>query len=297
MTISSLDIAAAQFSEDSTPFLSPRRVSDLLGVTQSELAKLIGVARNTPTAASGARKVDQALSPIVRILAMAAEMAGDENRAVIWFKHQPIPGWAGKTAYDLVGEGKSDKVLAYLEAVRRRLCLTHLWRRRAFSGAPSCRAGPRTAIGRGRGPLRGTMESGRHAALTAACELSTAWAEYNQGFVQHPALIAQLELSGAMLADWPIRDPQPFRRGCRDPQMRMACRSRSRRGSCDPPPAGQAACGGIRWRNLPVVHVAGGTCVALWRWNGPGEPVADNHQIRRAPAKNAASWLRGSGRG
>ena len=58
------------------------------------------------------------LSPVVRILAMAAEMAGDENRAVIWFKHQPIPGWAGKTAYDLVGEGKSDKVLAYLEAVR-----------------------------------------------------------------------------------------------------------------------------------------------------------------------------------
>lgn len=54
----------------------------------------------------------------MRILAMASEMAGDENRAAIWFKHQPIPGWAGKTAYDLVGEGKADKVLAYLEAVR-----------------------------------------------------------------------------------------------------------------------------------------------------------------------------------
>ena len=54
----------------------------------------------------------------MRILAMATEMAGNEHRAVIWFKHQPIPGWAGKTAYDLVGEGKADKVLAYLEAVR-----------------------------------------------------------------------------------------------------------------------------------------------------------------------------------
>ena len=118
MVARGLEIAAAQFSEASSPFLSARRVSDLLGVTQSELAKLAGVARNTLTAASGARKVDQALSPIVRILAMAAEMAGDENRAIIWFKHQPIPGWAGKTAYDLVGEGKSDKVLAYLEAVR-----------------------------------------------------------------------------------------------------------------------------------------------------------------------------------
>jgi hypothetical protein len=80
-------------------------VSKLLGVTQVELAKLIGVARNTLTAKSGERKVDIALSPVVRILAMVSEMAGDENRAAIWFKHQPIPGWAGKTAYDLVAEG------------------------------------------------------------------------------------------------------------------------------------------------------------------------------------------------
>jgi hypothetical protein len=49
---------------------------------------------------------------------MAGEMAGSELRAVIWFKHQPIPGWAGKTAYDLVREGKADKVLSHLEAVR-----------------------------------------------------------------------------------------------------------------------------------------------------------------------------------
>lgn len=49
---------------------------------------------------------------------MAAEMAGGEDQAATWFKHQPIPGWAGKTAYDLVREGKADKVLAYLEATR-----------------------------------------------------------------------------------------------------------------------------------------------------------------------------------
>ncbi|CDN50791.1 antitoxin Xre/MbcA/ParS toxin-binding domain-containing protein [Neorhizobium galegae] len=112
------EIGAAAFRESQSALLSARRVSDLLGLTQAELAKLIGVARNTLTAKSGARKVDLALSPVVRILAMASEMAGDENRAAIWFKHQPIPGWAGKTAYDLVGEGKADKVLAYLEAVR-----------------------------------------------------------------------------------------------------------------------------------------------------------------------------------
>ena len=113
-----LEIGAIRFGDSGSPFLSAPRLSEQLGLTQSELAKLVGIARNTLTAKTATRKVDAALSPIVRILAMAAEMAGDENRAVIWFKHQPIPGWAGKTAYDLVGDGKADQVLAYLEAVR-----------------------------------------------------------------------------------------------------------------------------------------------------------------------------------
>src|SRR4051812_35562428 len=43
-------------------------------------------------------------------------------------------------------------------------------------------------------------------AIYAACELSTAWAEYNQGFVQHPALIAKLQLSDARLADLTERE-------------------------------------------------------------------------------------------
>ena len=118
MAMTGTDITAVHFADQRSPFLSARLVADGLGVTLSELARLAGIARNTLTAKSSARKVDQALSPVVRIIAMASEMTGDEQRAVIWFKHQPIPGWAGKTAYDLVAEGKADKVLAYLEAVR-----------------------------------------------------------------------------------------------------------------------------------------------------------------------------------
>ena len=118
MASMAIETVAARLGEDNAPFLSPRRVADQLGVTITELAGLIGVARNTLAAKGGARKADAALSPVVRILATAGEMAGGEDRAAIWFKHQPIPGWAGKTAYDLVREGKADKVLAYLEAVR-----------------------------------------------------------------------------------------------------------------------------------------------------------------------------------
>ncbi|PDQ18212.1 transcriptional regulator [Mesorhizobium sanjuanii] len=104
--------------ERGSPSLSGRRVAELLDVTLTELAGLVGVARSTLAAKAGASKVDAAFGPIVRILSMAGEMAGSEQRAAIWFKHQPILGWAGKIAYDLVREGKTDKVLAYLETLR-----------------------------------------------------------------------------------------------------------------------------------------------------------------------------------
>ena len=116
--MSALASTVTRFQDGNDPHLSARRVADGLGITLTELSRLAGLSRNTLTAKSGARTVDEALSPVVRIIALAAEMAGDEARAAIWFKHQPIPGWAGKTAYDLVAERKADKVLAYLEAVR-----------------------------------------------------------------------------------------------------------------------------------------------------------------------------------
>jgi RES domain-containing protein len=129
-------------------------------------------------------------------------------------------------------------------------------------------------------------------ALYAACELSTAWAEYNQGFVQHPALIAQLELADARLAD--LTDADTL--------------------------AGLGLDAGIHngeWRHdldrgvIPATHVLreklmadrfdgvvypsfmspGGTCVALWRWNGVGEPSLRVIDPDGRLPKNAASWV------
>lgn len=112
------ELSAAAFREADQPYLSARRVSEKLGLPLADIAAMIGVARTTLTARSGMRKVDAALSPLVRIIAMAAEMAGGEDRAAIWFKHQPLPGWGGKTALDLVRDGQGGKVLDYLESVR-----------------------------------------------------------------------------------------------------------------------------------------------------------------------------------
>jgi hypothetical protein len=58
--------------------------------------------------------VQEKLGLIARIITRAADLAGDEGRAVIWFKHQAIPGW-GKTAEELIQEGQPAAVLEELE--------------------------------------------------------------------------------------------------------------------------------------------------------------------------------------
>jgi RES domain-containing protein len=128
--------------------------------------------------------------------------------------------------------------------------------------------------------------------LYAARELSTAWAEYNQGFVQHPATIAQLRLTGAALAD--LCEASVLDQWGIGLEIHR-CEWRDMLDRGEVPPTHR-----LRERLLAagfdgVIHPSfmspGGTCVALWRWNGTGAPqltVIDPEG--RLPPK-PASWL------
>lgn len=108
----------ADWGEPGSSRLSARKLAEALHIGMAELAGIVGASRATLSRLPVTAAADRALSPVARILAMASEMSGAADRAALWFKHQPLPGWAGKTARDLVGEGKADAVLAYLEATR-----------------------------------------------------------------------------------------------------------------------------------------------------------------------------------
>ncbi|MER9060651.1 RES domain-containing protein [Mesorhizobium sp. M0145] len=129
-------------------------------------------------------------------------------------------------------------------------------------------------------------------AIYAARELSTAWAEYNQGFVQHPALIAQLELSGARLAD--LTDADTLAKlGVTADIHRCEWRDMLDRGFV--PETHQLRdrllADGLHGVIYPSFMSPGGTCVALWRWSendAPGLEIIDpDHRL----PKTAASWL------
>ncbi len=99
--------------------LSPERMSEALRLPLAQLARLVKVHRNTLRQRPESPAVQARLGEVVRIVAAAADlMGGDTGRAIIWFKHQPLAGFDGQTAEELVAAGHADAVLAHLEMLR-----------------------------------------------------------------------------------------------------------------------------------------------------------------------------------
>ncbi len=128
-------------------------------------------------------------------------------------------------------------------------------------------------------------------AIYAARELSTAWAEYNQGFVQHPALILQLELSGGSLANLTVAEllqehgatpaihDCPWRAGVDNGRIPETYRLRER--------LLEQGFDGVIY---PSVMSRGGSCIALWRWNEAGAPSLRATDPEGLLPRNEASW-------
>lgn len=128
--------------------------------------------------------------------------------------------------------------------------------------------------------------------IYAGLELSTAWAEYNQGFVQHPALIARLELHGGKIAD--LTDETTLKRAGATADIH-SCEWRAMLDEGREPPThalrtrlmGQ----GVDAVIYPSFMSPGGRCIALWRWNSSGAPRLEINDPDRRMPKSAASWL------
>ncbi|WP_226638589.1 MbcA/ParS/Xre antitoxin family protein [Novosphingobium profundi] len=94
--------------------IAPRLMAKRLRLPMTRLSKLAHLNRNTMTTRPASPAVQEKLGQIARIITRAAVLTGDEDRAIIWFKHQPLPGW-GKTPEELVEDGLAQEVLDDLE--------------------------------------------------------------------------------------------------------------------------------------------------------------------------------------
>jgi uncharacterized protein (DUF2384 family) len=104
-----------QIIEPGHGFLSPHRMSRALRMPLSELSRVTHLHRNTLARKPQSDRVQARLGEIARIIALASDLIGDSDRAIVWFRHQPLAGFDRKTAEELVTEGHSQAVLKHLE--------------------------------------------------------------------------------------------------------------------------------------------------------------------------------------
>ena len=96
------------------PLLSPKRFSEAMHIDLQTLAEQAHVHRNTISRAPGSRGVQDFLREALRVIKAATDLSGDLNKALFWYRNEPLSAFGYKTAERLVSEGRTDDLLGYL---------------------------------------------------------------------------------------------------------------------------------------------------------------------------------------
>jgi hypothetical protein len=104
--------------EPRKPYISPTRFAKAAGVSVQALAALAGVHRNTVSQHPESGRLQGQLRDMVKAIVAAVGVTGDLEKAIYWFRNEPIADYRHRTAAELVAEGRLEAVLAYLEDLR-----------------------------------------------------------------------------------------------------------------------------------------------------------------------------------
>jgi uncharacterized protein (DUF2384 family) len=102
---------------DGSGAIAIERVADSFGMSKSQLAETIGLARESLYKAARNRtpKTQTRLKEMLEIISRVRDWAGGKEQAMAWYRAQPIPAFGGRTAEALVKDGKAGAVRDYLD--------------------------------------------------------------------------------------------------------------------------------------------------------------------------------------
>lgn len=98
--------------------LSPKRFGEVFNVDLQTLANQAHVHRNTLSRAPASESVQRFLREVLRVIRAAADLSGDIERALFWYRNEPLQPFEYKTAEQLVGDGRTDDLLRYISSLQ-----------------------------------------------------------------------------------------------------------------------------------------------------------------------------------
>jgi hypothetical protein len=103
--------------EVSAVTLSPKRFSEALSLDIQTLATQAHVHRNTISRAPTSESVQRFLREALRVIRLASDLSGDVERAIFWYRNDPLPPFGYKTAEQMVSEGRTEDLLRYVKSL------------------------------------------------------------------------------------------------------------------------------------------------------------------------------------
>lgn len=110
-------MAVTKYAQDG--IFAPRRIAETLRTSSEDVARSVGLGRDALQRKDrvGSDRTQRRLREMVEVLNKVESRFGSELLAYAWYRSEPLPGFSGRTAMQLVKEGLANDVLDYVDAV------------------------------------------------------------------------------------------------------------------------------------------------------------------------------------
>lgn len=107
----------AQYSDDG--IFAPRKIAETFRTTSEEVARTAGLGKDAVQRKDRVRsdKTQRRLREMIEIINKAEPRFGSALMAYAWYRSEPLAGFSGQTAMQLVRSGRANEVLDYMDAV------------------------------------------------------------------------------------------------------------------------------------------------------------------------------------
>lgn len=110
-------MALAQYADNG--LITPRRVAEAFRTTSEEIARTAGLGKDAIQRKDRVTsdKTQRRLREMIEVINKVEPRFGSALMAYAWYRSEPLAGFSGQTAMQLVRAGRSDDVLDYIDAV------------------------------------------------------------------------------------------------------------------------------------------------------------------------------------
>lgn len=98
---------------------APKKIAHAFRTTSEEIARTAGLGKDAVQRRDRVRsdKTQRRLREMVEIVNKVEPRFGSALMAYAWYRSEPLSGFSGRTAMQLVREGRADEVLDFIDAV------------------------------------------------------------------------------------------------------------------------------------------------------------------------------------